>query len=73
MRIFLVSQILDQVTSLGSARDVLPTHYLAAWTDLFAQPIDATNLGWGVLQAVAWSTALLSASWWWFQHKDITS
>src|SRR5947209_4166720 len=33
--LYIVSQILDAITSLGSIRYVLPTHYLGAWDVLF--------------------------------------
>ena len=71
--IMVTSQILNEITSLGRLRNVLPTHYITAWTALFSDPVDPTNMAWGILASVAWTTTLLCAAWWWFHHKDITS
>ncbi|HKS44520.1 MAG TPA: ABC transporter permease subunit [Amycolatopsis sp.] len=69
----ILSQILDQITALGSLRNYLPTHYAYAWIDLIATDIDWTNMAAGVLSAVAYGTvfALLAARR--FATKDITS
>jgi len=69
----IVSNILDEITALGSWRDVLPTHYSSAWVDVIARDIDWTDMASGALSAVCYATAfgLLAAQW--FQRKDITS
>lgn len=69
----ILSQILDQITALGSLRDYLPTHYSYAWMDLIASDIDWTNMAAGALSAVAYCTvfSLLAARR--FATKDITS
>ncbi|MFD2422489.1 ABC transporter permease [Amycolatopsis pigmentata] len=69
----ILSQILDQITTLGTLRDYLPTHYSYAWMDLIASDIDWTNMAAGALSAVAYGTvfSLLAARR--FATKDITS
>ena len=41
--LYIVSQILDGITSLGSIRYGLPTHYFDAWTSLFTDPARADS------------------------------
>lgn len=69
----ILSQILDQITALGSLRNYLPTHYAYAWLDLIASDVDWTNMAAGVLSAVVYGTvfSLLAARR--FARKDITS
>lgn len=69
----ILSQILDQITALGTLRDYLPTHYAFAWMDLIASDVDWTNMAAGAFSAVAYGTvfSLLAARR--FATKDITS
>lgn len=69
----IVSDILDSVTALGSLRDVLPTHYNYAWTDLLAADISWSQMVAGTTWSLAYSAALLTAAWVRFAGKDITS
>jgi ABC-2 type transport system permease protein len=68
-----VSQILDVVESLGSARVVLPTHYQLAWTDLFVDPPLPDELASGTLQAIAYSVLACAVAWRRFARRDVTT
>lgn len=69
----ILSQILDQITALGSLRNYLPTHYSYAWMDLIANDVDWTNIAAGVLSALAYATVLTLLAARRFATKDITS
>ncbi len=71
--LFVVSQILDQVSALGSLRNGLPTHYWLAWLDLLVDPVDASNMTTGLLQMVPWVVLPLALAFWRFRRKDILS
>ncbi|MCW2599410.1 MAG: transporter permease [Frankiales bacterium] len=68
-----VSEILDQVTALGSLRSGLPTHYWLAWLDLLVDPVDASNMTTGLLQLVPWAVIPLALAFWNFSRKDVLS
>jgi ABC-2 type transport system permease protein len=69
----ILSQILDTVDALGSLRDLLPTHDVFAFADLFTLDVDGTDLARGVLSALVWCIAFGATAIWWFRRKDITS
>lgn len=69
----ILSQILDQITALGSLRDYLPTHYAYAWIDLISNDIDWTNIAAGVLSAIAYGTVFSLIAARHFATKDVTS
>ncbi|MCO1579878.1 ABC transporter permease [Crossiella sp. SN42] len=69
----IVSQILDQITDLGSLRNYLPTHYSFAWADLLSTDIDWTGMASGVLSALVYGTVFLMLAARRFATKDITS
>lgn len=71
--IAVVSQILDVVPTLGAARNLLPTHYALAWTDLFVDPPLPEELAAGTLQASCYTVAACAAAWWSFSRRDITA
>ena len=68
-----VSEILDQVTALGSLRTVLPTHYWLAWLDLLVDPVDASAMTYGLLQMTPWVVLPLVLAFVRFGRKDILS
>jgi len=68
-----VSNILDQVTALGSLRNALPTHFGYAWTDALGPTISWDNMGQGTVWVFVYSTLLLVAAWFHFLRKDIVS
>jgi len=66
-------QILDQITALGSLRDLLPGHFSFAWLRMLAPLIDWHDVVIGSFSALAYATAFGLVAWWRFAHKDITS
>lgn len=68
-----ISQILDQVSSLGSIRNGLPTHYWIEWLDLLRDPVDASGMTTGLLQMVPWVVVPLALAFRRFSRKDILS
>jgi ABC-type transport system involved in multi-copper enzyme maturation permease subunit len=68
-----VSEILDQVSALGSLRNGLPTHYWLAWLDLLVDPVDASNMTTGLLQMVPWVVVPLALAFANFRRKDVLS
>jgi ABC-2 type transport system permease protein len=71
--LYIVSQILDAITSLGSIRYGLPTHYLDAWQHLFTGSGPTADMLRGALLPIAYVLAFLGFAWWWFRRKDILS
>jgi ABC-2 type transport system permease protein len=71
--IYIVSNILDQITALGSLRDYLPTHFNEAYLGLLSSPIQTDDVVRGMVSAVAYSTVMLALAWWRFLRKDIVS
>ncbi|WP_104480287.1 ABC transporter permease subunit [Actinokineospora auranticolor] len=69
----ILSQILDQITALGTLRDYLPTHFAFAWSDLISTDIDWSNMTRGAFSAVTYAAifGLLAARR--FRTKDVTS
>jgi ABC-2 type transport system permease protein len=71
--LYIVSQILDAISSVGSIRYVLPTHYLDAWNALFfGRGPDADMLR-GVLLQVGYIVLFCGLAFWRFRRKDILS
>ena len=68
-----VSEILDQVSALGSVRSYLPTHYWLAWLDLLVDPVDATHMTKGLLEMLPWVVVPLALAFWNFRRKDVLS
>jgi ABC-2 type transport system permease protein len=69
----ILSDILDAVTALGNWRELLPTHYSFAWTDVLGSGISYDEMARGTLWSVGYSVVLLALAWWHFERKDITS
>lgn len=68
-----VSEILDQVSALGSIRNGLPTHYWLAWLDLLVDPVDASKMTTGLLEMVPWVVVPLVLAFLNFRRKDVLS
>ena len=71
--IYIVSEVLDAITDLGSIRNALPTHYLDAWQTMFTQNTFSADMRTGILVQVAWLVVFGGAALWWFARKDIRS
>jgi ABC-2 type transport system permease protein len=76
--IYVFSQILDGITSLGSIRYGLPTHYFDSWDSLF-HASGGKLVGWtsdmtrGALLPIAYVLIFLGIAWFHFRRKDVLS
>ncbi|MCU1451294.1 MAG: hypothetical protein JWP02_3464 [Acidimicrobiales bacterium] len=71
--LYIVSQILDAITSLGSIRYGLPTRYLDAWNTLFFGHGPNADMLRGVLIQLPYILVFTAIAFWRFQRKDILS
>jgi ABC-2 type transport system permease protein len=71
--LYFTSLILDSISSLGSIRYVLPTHYYDTWVDLLTRGEWHADLWRGVLLQLAYIAAFFLVGLWWFHRKDIKS
>jgi ABC-2 type transport system permease protein len=71
--VVIVSNILDSITSLGSWRVILPTHYAYAWLDALSPALAWGEMLRGGLWSLTYALALTIAAWWHFLRKDIVS
>lgn len=71
--IYIVSNILDQITALGSIRNFLPTHFNEAYLGLLSTPMQTDDVVRGLVSSVAYSAVLLALAWWRFLRKDVVS
>jgi ABC-2 type transport system permease protein len=71
--LWILSNILDQITALGSLRVVLPTHYSDAWLGLLSTPIQSDEMVKGAISAVAYATVFCAWAWYRFLRKDVVS
>ena len=71
--LYFTSLILDAISSLGSIRYVLPTHYFDAWVNLLVEGKWHADLWRGVLLQLAYVMVFFVVGLWWFRRKDIKS
>jgi ABC-2 type transport system permease protein len=71
--LYFTSLILDAISSLGSIRYVLPTHYFDTWVDLLTRGQWHADLWRGVLLQLAYVIVFFLIGLWWFRRKDIKS
>lgn len=69
----ILSDILDQVTALGSLRVVLPTHYSDAWLGLLSNPVQTDDLARGAVSALLYASVFFGLAWYRFTRKDVVS
>jgi ABC-2 type transport system permease protein len=69
----ILSQILEQITALGSLRQYLPTHFAFSWSDLIATDIDWTNLAKGTMSSLIYGLVFGTLAYRRFMTTDITS
>ncbi|HYW25914.1 MAG TPA: ABC transporter permease [Terriglobales bacterium] len=69
----ILSDILDQVTALGSLRVVLPTHYSDAWLGLLSNPVQTDDLARGAISSLVYACVFFGWAWYRFTHKDVVS
>jgi ABC-2 type transport system permease protein len=72
--LYIVSQILDGISALGSVRYALPTHYFDAWSDLFLRRgANTDDMVRGALLQIGYVLLFGGIAAWWFRRKDILS
>jgi ABC-2 type transport system permease protein len=71
--LYVISQILENITSLGSLRNGFPTHYFDAWQDLFRGSGPTGDMLRGTLLQIPYVLVFGSIAWWYFRRKDILS
>jgi ABC-2 type transport system permease protein len=71
--LFILSNILDQITALGTLREFLPTHWNDAWLGLLATPVQFDDVVKGTISALVYATIFWSLAWWRFLRKDVVS
>ena len=69
----IVSAILDQVTALGSWREILPSHWQYAWLDAFSAQLSWGGMVEGAAVSVAYALILFALAFRHFRSKDIVS
>ncbi len=71
--LYIVSVILNEITSLGSIRYGLPIRYYDAWSNLFTRNEFTGDMWRSIFVQVPYVIVFLGISWWWFHRKDIKS
>jgi ABC-2 type transport system permease protein len=71
--LYIITVILDQITSLGSIRYGLPLHYYDAWTDLFSRNQFTGDMWRSILLQIPYVIVFCGIAWWWFHRKDVKS
>lgn len=71
--LWIVSNILEEVTALGDLRGLLPTRYGTAWLALLSSPLEGEDMVKGAVSALVYTSVFLSLAWWRFLRKDIVS
>lgn len=69
----IVSDILDQVTALGSWRQILPTHWQFTWLGVLQSQITWTGMLEGASVSVSYGLILFALAFRHFRRKDIVS
>jgi len=71
--LYIVSNILDQITALDPYRKFLPTHFSYAWVDTLSTPIRWDDMLRGTGVALVYAAVFFGYAWLRFDRKDITS
>ncbi len=71
--LYIVSLILNEITSLGSIRYGLPIRYYDAWSDLFLRNEFTADMWRSIALQVPYVIVFCGIAWWWFHRKDIKS
>ncbi|TYB48699.1 ABC transporter permease [Actinomadura chibensis] len=69
----IVSNILDAVTALGSARDFLPTHWMYAWMDVLQPEVQWTGMAKGAAVSISYAVVFFALAFRRFRTRDIVS
>jgi len=71
--LYIVTEILGAIESLGSIRFGLPTYYLDSWAELFRGGGVTDDIWRSVLLQIPYVIVFLGIAFWWFRRKDINS
>jgi ABC-2 type transport system permease protein len=71
--VYIVSEILDGITQLGTIRYGLPTHYVDSWQPMFIQNQYPHDMIVGIVVQLAYLAVFGTAATVWFRRKDIRS
>jgi len=71
--LYIVTLILNEITSLGSIRYGLPVRYYDAWSDLFIRNQFTDDMWRSILLQIPYVLVFCAIAWWWFHRKDIKS
>jgi ABC-2 type transport system permease protein len=71
--VYIVSEILDGITQIGSIRYFFPTHYLDSWQSMFTENSYSHDMFTGIIVQVAYLVVFGGAAVMWFRRKDIRS
>jgi ABC-2 type transport system permease protein len=71
--LYILSNILDQVTALGTVRSYLPTHFADAWFGLLSTPVQFDDMVRGCVSALVYATLFVALAFWRFLGKDVVS
>jgi ABC-2 type transport system permease protein len=71
--LYIVSQILNNLSSLDSISFIFPTHYMDAWTALFEGSGPTGDMLRGTLLQIPYVVIFGTYAWWHFRRKDVLS
>lgn len=71
--VYVVSEILDQITQLGVVRFAFPTHYFDAWESMFTDNTYPRDMIAGIVVQVAYFVVFGTAAVMTFRRRDIRS
>ena len=66
-----VSEIMNEISALGSIRDGLPLRYFDSWQTLFWSNHVSGDMWSGLLLPLPYIVGFLAFTWWYFRRKDI--
>jgi ABC-2 type transport system permease protein len=70
---YIVFEILDGITQLGTVRYGFPTHYLSAWQSMFTQNRYSQDMLAGIIVQLVYLIVFGTSAVLWFRAKDIRS
>ncbi|MDI1465820.1 ABC transporter permease [Catellatospora sp. KI3] len=71
--LYIVSSILDQITALGTLRNLLPTHFSQAYLGLLTTPMQFDDVIKGAISAISYAAIFWGLAFWRFSRKDVVS
>ncbi|GHJ46360.1 ABC transporter permease [Catellatospora sp. TT07R-123] len=71
--LYIVSSILDQITALGTLRNLLPTHFAQAYLGLLTTPMQFDDVIKGAISAISYAAIFCALAFWRFSRKDVVS